>query len=150
MKSLVFQIIYDSKTNNILTSKNFHAILLAVCLLPLTLKKEIKELKIASFVLYLGIVSFILILFFQLIIEGNYMNLDEDYSEYMTVNWDLSIIKSCSILICAVCYQFNLFPVVNSMQDKTTENVLTSCRRVNVLMYCFYTAVGVLSIYTFG
>jgi len=51
-------------SENIWTSQAFFTILLAVLMLPLVLKKELKELKIASIILFFSIFAFIVLLIF--------------------------------------------------------------------------------------
>ena len=61
-RSLIIQLFFDDPaTKNFFASKAFYVILLALLMLPLVVKKELKELKIASVILFVGIFSFILI-----------------------------------------------------------------------------------------
>ena len=62
-RSIVLQLAFsnDVKTKNFFASQTFYVLLLASGLLPLVVKKELKELKIASVILFLGVASFILI-----------------------------------------------------------------------------------------
>jgi len=70
----------DPKTKNFFASQTFYVLLLASGLLPLVVKKELRELKIASVILFLGVASFILIFIIQLIVEGvGRNNKDSDY-----------------------------------------------------------------------
>ena len=78
--------------------------ILGSALFPMIIKKELKELKIASVILFLGVSSFILIFTFQLLFEGNYDNNDKDYSEYFVVSHDLGVIKGFAIIIVAFSF----------------------------------------------
>jgi amino acid permease len=80
-------------------------ILLGASLLPLAIKKELKELKIASVILFVGITSFCLILTFQLIFEGNEEeNHDESYDSYYKADLDMRLIKGIAMLLVAFSF----------------------------------------------
>ncbi len=68
--------------NNIFTGRGLGIIIVAAALTPLTFKKELAELKIASLLLFFSIFLFVLVFLFQMIESGADQNVDEDFSEY--------------------------------------------------------------------
>lgn len=76
-----------------------------MALFPLVIKKELKELKIASVILFVGISSFIVILTFQFIFEGN-DNDDANYDNYYVLDKDLTFVKGVSMILVAFGCQF--------------------------------------------
>lgn len=101
---MVSDLAYDGKTGPFLTTRTCYIFILAAALFPLVIRKELQELKIASVILFLGISSFILIFTFQLLFEGNFDNLDDDYDDYWVVNKDLKVIKGFAIFIVAFSF----------------------------------------------
>ena len=99
-KSLIFQIVYGSAKQNFLTTRACYVILLAAVLFPMVIKKELKELKIASVILFLGISSFIVILTGQIIFEPS-LNEDKEFTRYWDVDKDLTVVKGLSMIIVA-------------------------------------------------
>jgi amino acid permease len=77
-------------------------------LTPLVLKKELKELKIVSVILFLGIASFLLIFSGQLIFEGkpeaNHDAASNDEYKYYVLDKDLDFVKGFSIILVAFSY----------------------------------------------
>ena len=68
-KSLVSQIFFeeDHTSSNIFKTRTLYVIILGLSLFPMIIKKELKELKIASVILFGGIAGFLIILTMQLI-----------------------------------------------------------------------------------
>ena len=117
--SLISQLFYNGLKNGIVTERAFYAVILGIMMFPLIIKKELKELKIASVILFLGIASFLMILTFQLIFEGNFDNNDETYESYYILDRDLNFIKGLSIILVAFSFQQNLFPMFNSLSEQS-------------------------------
>ena len=64
MASMVSQIFYEGKKDMFMEKRTFYVLLIGVLLLPLAVKKELKELKAAAVILFVGITAFILIFTF--------------------------------------------------------------------------------------
>ena len=62
--SMVSDLLFDGKNTNWFARRPFYVLLLGAALFPLIIRKELKELKIASVILFLGVASFILIFLF--------------------------------------------------------------------------------------
>ena len=69
----------------------------------LIIKKELKELKIASILLASGIVGFILIFTGQLAFGGGQWNKDKSFDKYYKIDFDQTLVKSFSIVLVAFC-----------------------------------------------
>ena len=87
-----------------MASKTFFVFLLGGLMLPLVIKKELKELKIASVILFVGIFSFIFIFIGQLLFEAHKENMDESYYDYYTLDLELDSIKGIAIIIVAFSF----------------------------------------------
>ena len=63
-KSMISDIFFEKDSKSFFVSRTCYIMLLGSSLFPMIIKKELKELKIASVILFLGISSFILIFTF--------------------------------------------------------------------------------------
>lgn len=68
LSSFAMQIWKENDT--FLTSRALYVLIVAICLSPLIFKKEIHELKIASFLLFIAIFLFVIVFFYQIITAG--------------------------------------------------------------------------------
>ena len=70
--SLATQLFFDGvKGTSIFTTRWVYVLFLGGLLSPLTIKKELQELKLASILLFSGVASFVIIFSIQLMIDGN-------------------------------------------------------------------------------
>ena len=149
--SLVTQIFFsDGRDKNFLTKRPVYAIVLGALLTPIILKKELKELKIVSVILFMGIASFLLIFSAQLIFEGNFENEDESYDSYYILDRDLNFIKGFSIILVAFSYQQNLFPMFNSLKVQTNEECIKACNLALGSTCVIYISIAMLGVFFFG
>lgn len=147
--TLMSDVIYGGK-NGFWSSRVIYILMLAAALFPLIIRKELKELKIASLILFLGVASFIFIFLFQILFEGNFDNLDESYSEYLVMKNDIKDIKGIAIIIVAFSFQQNVFPMYNSLKEQSNENALRASRKALGIIFVVYVITAVLGLFFFG
>lgn len=110
------------ESNTFLTSRGFYVLVVAIALSPFIFKKEIHELKIASFLLFIAIILFVIVFTFQLIKSGTDQNNDEVFEQYFRLKIDRQFFTAVAVFMTAYSFQFNLFPVLVSMKDKTNKS----------------------------
>ena len=65
---------------------------------------------------------FILTFGYQALFLSDKWNTDKDISSYFAINFDMSLIKSYSIMISAYGFQANIFPIFNSLKVQSIDN----------------------------
>jgi amino acid permease len=112
---MVYHIVFGSSVSTIMQdalnntysffiSKVFYILVIALLNLPLILKRAIKELKIASWLLFGAISLFIVILGLQLIREGTYLNPDISFDEYYKIKADYNLTVAISVIFTAYAF----------------------------------------------
>jgi amino acid permease len=150
-KSLVSTFVYDGNKDNLLSSGRFvYVLTLAAILLILIVRKQIKELKIASIFLFLGVMAFLVIFIYQLMVEGLKFNHDHNSNGYFNHKFDLNFVKSCSILLIAFGFQINLFPILRSLKTQTNQEAMKSIHLALIATTLIYISVAILGIVSFG
>lgn len=90
---------------------------LAVVNLPFVLKREIKEIKLASYLLFGSLITFILVMIGQLLIRGITINPDKDYMSYLYPQDLPKAVQGMAMIIVGISCQFAYFPVHNNLED---------------------------------
>lgn len=99
--SLVADLFADGDDNALIASKEIYVVLTSIFLFPLIIKKELKEMEIASMVLAIGMTSFVCIFTFQILYEGIPEKNDSKFSDYMVFTPNLKLIRSSSMILVA-------------------------------------------------
>jgi len=149
-KSLVGQIFFEETDESIFKTRGLYVVLLGASLFPMVIKKELKELKIASIILFGGIGTFLILLACQLIFQGNVQNDDESYDNYYVTDQDLTFVKGFSIIIVAFGCQQQLFPMVNSLQDPSRASAMAAVNWAIGLTNIIYISIAFLGVFFFG
>lgn len=103
LSSMMSQLVFTAEEDKctVFTSRTFYIVLLGAVCFPFIIKKELKELKVASIILFTGVACFIIIMLSQLLIEGNKFNKDKSYSAYLYPNNYSDAIKGSAMLMTA-------------------------------------------------
>ena len=106
------------------TSRACYVIIVGVMLFPMIFKKEIHELKFASVMLFIAIFLFVVVLIFQLVSAGTDQNDDKDFKNYYNFHFDRQFFTAISVFMTAYSFQFNLFPILQSMKQRARREGL--------------------------
>jgi amino acid permease len=101
------------------SSRYFYVLLLGAALAPVILKKDLAELEWLSIVLFVSIGLFIVVNFWELVIDPKFVPVNTSTKEYFEPKMTIKFISSLSIILVAYSYQQNVFPVFSSLQVKT-------------------------------
>lgn len=87
------------------SSKTLYVLVLGICLLPVFVKKHLKELTIVSIILFFGVACFVVIISAQLLVEGNFANPDDNQTyKYLPVQPGFDFVKGVSIILVATAF----------------------------------------------
>lgn len=102
---------YGSKMANVpewevfYSHRGFYVFLVALVLSPFIFKREIHELKIASYFLLFSIILFIVVFSIELGTRGTHANKDTDYSQYYKFSFNRQFFTAISVFVTAYGFQ---------------------------------------------
>ena len=99
-QSIVVQV-FQTTASSIFSSRACYCVILGASLFPQIIKKELKELKVASIILFVGISTFLAVLADELIAEGESANHDKSFEAYWALGYDASAVKGASFILVA-------------------------------------------------
>lgn len=111
------------------------------------IKKELKELKAVSTILFICLGLFVLVFFVDLC-DGSAPNPDENFKYYWRTHWDAQLVTSFSIVLVAYSCQQNMFPLQSSLKDKSEIEKAVGLGLIYVLVV--YVTLGIISVFLFG
>ena len=129
------------------SSKEFLQIVLGVALLVFIVKKQISELKIAGFILLLGVVLFAFFLFIRLC-QGK----GEDVSDFnmSKINFSTKLLANIPTLILSYGFQSAFLSAFNSLKQKTDRNGMKATIGSVSICFLIYLTIILVSLYSYG
>lgn len=150
--SVARDLIWPEQTN-IATTKQFWVLVLSVILLPIIFKKELKEMKVISYALFISVLFFIFFLAFQLANNG-LEKWNVDYPgpyPYYEINWGWNSIAAFSVFLCSYNFSFIEFPLYHALgPDRCKEKMLRTIGYGMIETTLIYASCGILAVYLFG
>lgn len=99
--------------------------MIGTLLLPVVLKKELQEIKMMSYMLFLSVSLFILLMSYQLLTDGDKFNPDPAPYNYWDIKWSLNMVSGISVILTANNYSFAEFPLYRALgQDRSSEKMI--------------------------
>ena len=145
--------LFGDPTNpsSLLNYKPFYLVLLCIIQLPIVLKKNIHEIKIASYMLFIGVFSLITLLCLNLYIFGPHESRGIDIVEHVrpAITTE-NIVDSLNITVASFGFLLVLFPVRNSMKSTVKHQIGFSLLIALISVFSMYLLLSMLSIIYFG
>lgn len=141
--------IFSAETS-FFTEKYLYILIIGALNVPLVIKREIKELKIASVLLFVSIILFILILIYQVIFKRSEINTDEDYNPYLHVKSSNQFLTAVSVFMVAYGFHVNFWSTYVCLENKNNKTITKSVYGSVFLSMTVYFVVSVASVYLFG
>lgn len=149
--SLVSQVFLDNG-QNFWSSQLFWDLVLFASLMPIILKKTLREVKLIAD-LHLGAVMlFILCMLIQRFTEGRTYNIDAPGPyNYWHFEWTMDDVTNFAILLCSYNFSFIEFPVYYSLGPDRSPKIIESSTRIALFFTSgIYISTALLAIYLFG
>ncbi len=132
----------------IFTSKIFYCVLLFIILLKFTLKKQVKELKLTSIILFVGVISLVVIFIVKVLFKNSLDHGSVDQTSAVYTKG--SVIDSVSIIVSAYGFILNFFPVYVSIEGRNNKKALQSTSMALLFCLLIYVSFSYLAVETYG
>ena len=144
-----------------LSNKAFYVIFLGILISPFIIKKKIQEMKFATYVLFFGVISLIVMLTFLLIFRGSYdsrvasgeieaapaASADTDVAEGDMTE---KLVDSLNIAVASQGFVIALFPIYQSMARESRPKIMSSVTMGLIFTCTVYTYLSYISMAYFG
>jgi amino acid permease len=142
--------LFDKSVNEVwYTSKSFYVILLGVILIPVVLRKQLKQFKILATLLFTSIGIFILITFFLLTGDLRFTRSTKE-ENYLFPKYSFNTFSAILTTIVAYSYHSNVFPIYNSLEVRTPANYSKVSKTGLLTTALIYMSVATIAILCFG
>ena len=132
--------------------------LLGLLLVPVILKKQLEELKIVAFSLFMMVVIFVVIIGIQLaqdspeaynpdLLPGSTVDYPQVYLEPKPGE---KLMSAMSVFLIAFSCQQNLFPIYSELKEKNTRGLTIVFASASFLVLTLYVIMSSISMFMFG
>ena len=125
-------------------------VLSAILLAPALFKKEMAEMKIFSYLLFLAVIVIVVITGYDLATSGRSLFEVIDASEVMAPKPGHGLISSLAILSVAFLFHFQVFPAYTQLEKKSTARFAKASGITITICLIAYTLLGILCLLMFG
>lgn len=156
---IAISLVGSGKEESFLSHKLFYVCLLSLFISPIIVRKRIQELKISTYVLFIGVICLISLLTILLIVNGSYdYRIEQGIIEPKVVVVDdeekigtfEGIMDSVNIAVASQGFVIALFPIYSSMASTARPKVMTSVSTALFFTMTIYTYLSFISISYFG
>ena len=109
------------------------------------IKKEIQELKIASLILFIGIIGFLVVLGIRLIAKEP----EGEKTDFWGPEWGVDLVGTIPTVLLAYAFQTAFFPVYESLKDKTYANGIKISIASMLFVFVIYIGIAFVALYSF-
>eukprot|EP00347_Sterkiella_histriomuscorum_P012714 403367497 len=131
----------------ILMSKYFYIVVLSLILLPVILKRTIKELSFISRLQMIGLLSLIVIFFVKVCFKEQ---LTDPSDKIQPAYTNGNIIDSISIILTAYGFVINFYPIYSQLDKKTNKNGYLTSLIALLLSFSVYMIFSILATQIYG
>jgi len=127
----------------------FYVCIIAGALMPLILQKDLSELKVISYILFVSLFLFVFVNAGELLFDGRFVAVSPG-KHFWIPTWNLELIQALSITLVAYSYQQNVFPIYSSLKNKNNEEYAKVSWYGLLVTFVIYIVVAIISILMFG
>ena len=125
-------------------------VIFTLLLTPILFKKQMAEIKIFSYLLFLTVVMIIMITWFELLNDDKPLFEVIDITEFAIPKLGDGIISSIAICFVAFGYQTNMFQAYSQLEDKSTNRFAKASAIAVNICYISYCLLGFSIVLLFG
>ena len=146
--------------DSFLCNKAFYVISLSILISPIIVRKRIQELKVSTYVLFLGVLCLIILLTALLVANGSYEYrhelsgadtltppVEETKTEVGAIE---GVVDSVNIAVASQGFVIALFPIYSSMSRPVRPKIMSSVTLALLFTMSTYTFLSMISIAYFG
>ena len=137
----------DPYSTSIFAQKTTYVLLLSAVMIPVFVQKKITDLKLATYLLFAGVISLLLVFVFNLISKGPVVDTPWESGKVVTAE---GVMDSANITVTSYGFIINFFPIYATLREKTNRNGFISAGMALAFGITAYTIFASLAILSYG